>query len=96
MQYSDQRVERDWRNSFHARQLTSDTMVGATGIFYGAAATSKVATALPAGANIPHLTISILALSQWVVLMLLFGTLVLRCASLHYFFAAGESFWNAT
>lgn len=81
MQYSHPQVESEWRTQFHSRQLSSDTLFSTAGLAYGAATTSKLFATLPAGAAAPHLTVALLALSQYVVLGMIVGTLLARWAA---------------
>jgi hypothetical protein len=76
MQYSNHQVEAEWRSLFSRKQQSVDTIFGATGLLYGAATTSRVFNNLPTGATTPHLTVGLLALGQWIVLIMLVGSLV--------------------
>ncbi len=76
MQYSNHQVEAEWRSFFSRKQQSADTIFGATSLLYGAATTSRVFNNLPAGAATPHLTVGLLALAQWIVLIMLVGGLM--------------------
>lgn len=63
--------------SVHSRSIASDTMFATTGLFYSAATSTRL-TLGGLQATPSSLALGVLALVQWVLVMMLFGSLIRR------------------